>query len=492
MARRGTGIISVLISGDATPFDRAIAGAATGLDRFARTVGVAMAGAAAAVGVAAFKIGKDSISAASDLNESINAVNVAFLDAADSVLKLGETSAEAMGVSRTEFNAAAVRFSAFAERVVGEGGDVAGFIGDISVRAADFASVFNIDVAEALQVFQSGLSGEAEPLKRFGINLLDSEVKAYALRTGLIDVGETMTEQEKVQARYGLLMEATAKTAGDFANTSDGLANQQRILSARLEDTRAALGEALLPAMSTIVSTVADNLLPVFERFAGWFQENEAEITGFISNVLERIITTVGNVISTFREWYQEHGPSVIESFQEIAEPVQSIWNNLGDIVTGVRNLGGEWDGASGPGIVFAAALRSIAADIVTIATFIDDVTDGINRLTAGLNRLADSTGFSFLRELGGERGLREALFPLLDPTRLTEALRETGRFLAEGLLPSPLRFTNPGERGDPAFRDSFARGNINITVTSADPNAVVDAIRKYERQNGPIGVTVR
>ena len=62
---------------------------------------------------------KTSVTAASDLGESINAVNVAYGDAAASVLKLGEDSAKAMGVSQTAFNAAAVRFSAFAERVVG-------------------------------------------------------------------------------------------------------------------------------------------------------------------------------------------------------------------------------------------------------------------------------------------------------------------------------------------------------------------------------------
>jgi len=84
---------------------------------------------AAAGAVGAF-IGK-SISEASNLEESLNAVNVAFNEAADGVIKLGESSAKAMGVSQTEFNAAAVRFSAFAERVVGEGGNVAGFIGDI-------------------------------------------------------------------------------------------------------------------------------------------------------------------------------------------------------------------------------------------------------------------------------------------------------------------------------------------------------------------------
>jgi hypothetical protein len=128
--------------------------------------------------------------------------------------------------------------------------------------------VFNIDVAEALQVFQSGLAGEAEPLKRFGINLLQAEVQTYALEAGIISAGEQMTEQQKVQARYGLLMQSTAKTAGDFANTSDGLANSQRILRARLDDVFSSLGGALLPAMASIVGELSKRLIPAFERFS--------------------------------------------------------------------------------------------------------------------------------------------------------------------------------------------------------------------------------
>jgi hypothetical protein len=135
--------------------------------------------------------------------------------------------------------------------------------------------VFNIDVSEALQVFQSGLSGEAEPLKRFGINLLDTEVKAYALESGLLKVGQQMTEDIKTQARYGLLMQETAKTAGDFANTSDGLANSQRILSSEFTDMKATLGNALLPVMASLVSQVKDDLLPIVERFGDWLQSPE-------------------------------------------------------------------------------------------------------------------------------------------------------------------------------------------------------------------------
>jgi hypothetical protein len=211
---------------------------------------------AAAVGVGAF-LGK-AVGAASDVQESINAVNVAFGSSAAGILKFGETAATSLGTSQVAFNNAAVRFSAFADRIVGSGNDASKFVADISVRASDFASVFNIEVAEALGVFQSGLAGEAEPLKRFGINLLDSEVKAFAMANGIGAVGRQLTETEKVQARYGLLMESTAKTAGDFANTSDGLANSMRIMKSEIADTQAEIGQQLLPVIEEILPVVRE------------------------------------------------------------------------------------------------------------------------------------------------------------------------------------------------------------------------------------------
>lgn len=218
--------------------------------------------AGAAFGAVTVGLGK-SVKVASDLGESINAINVSFGKSAKGILDFGKTASTTLGVSAVDFNNAAVRFSAFADRIVGAGGDASGFIRDITTRAADFASVFNIDVAEALRVFQSGLAGEAEPLKRFGVNLLDSEVKAYAAANGIGQLGKELTETEKVQARYGLLMQATNKTAGDFANTSGSLANGMRILKAQITDTQGEIALALLPALEAVLPTIRE-LVPEF------------------------------------------------------------------------------------------------------------------------------------------------------------------------------------------------------------------------------------
>lgn len=222
------------------------------VDKFGSTMTKVGAGALAFAGVAGAGLVKLGMGA-SDLSESINAVDVTFGDAAAGVLKLGENAAKAVGLSRSEFNGLAVQFSSFVSTVAGEGGDVVARMDELTKRTADFASVMNLDVPEAARIFQSALAGETEPIKKFGIDLSAASVAAYAVANGISSSAASMTEAEKVQARYGLLMESTAKTAGDFANTSDGLANRQRILKAEMKNLADGIGTGLLPMMETIV-----------------------------------------------------------------------------------------------------------------------------------------------------------------------------------------------------------------------------------------------
>jgi len=303
--------------------------------KIAATAAASFAAIGASIAVREFvDFTKQSISAASDLSESVNAVNVAFEGAAEGVLKIGESAAESLGVSQTEFNNAAVRFSAFAERVTGEGGDVAGFIGDITTRATDFASVFNIDVNEALQVFQSGLSGEAEPLKRFGINLLQSEVNAFAMANGIGEVGRELTETEKVQARYGLLMQETNKTAGDFANTSDGLANRQRILQASMTDLRAEFGEALLPAMESFAAIAQEDLMPVLSDLGESLGPVVAQVMQTLADVTRDNLVPA---VEAFGDWLTS--PEGVQAVQDFADSMGNLIISTIEITSALTNL---------------------------------------------------------------------------------------------------------------------------------------------------------
>jgi hypothetical protein len=233
---------------------------------------------------------QQSVSIATDLNESVNALNVSFGEASEGIQALGKQAAVSLGLSNVEFNALAVRFSAFAKQIVGEGGDITGLIDGLTTRGADFASVYNIQVADALTLFQSGLAGETEPLRRYGIDVSAATVAAFAYANGIAEQGKQLTQQQKIQAAYGTLMAQTAVVQGDFANTSDQLANQQRILAARFEDAQGRLGTALLPALTELANLANDELIPVLDELI-------AEVGPILAEALRDSVPAVRDLV---------------------------------------------------------------------------------------------------------------------------------------------------------------------------------------------------
>ncbi len=202
---------------------------------------------------------QDSVRAFSDLNESVNAVEVTFGGASEGILELGEAAATSVGLSNAEFNSFAVGFSAFVDQIAAEkDGDIVETMNVLTVRIADFASVMNLDIPEAAEKFRSGLAGETEPLRKFGIDVSAAAVNSKALALGLGDASGKLSEQEKILARFELIMDQTDKTAGDFANTIDDYANAQRVATAEIENSKVAIGEALVPAFAAVIPLMVE------------------------------------------------------------------------------------------------------------------------------------------------------------------------------------------------------------------------------------------
>lgn len=480
---------------------RGLKEAEAGLAKLKNISDSAFRAVAAGAGLAAVGIGKfafDSIKAASNLAESTNAVNVAFGRSAKAVLAIGENSAESLGLAQNEFNEAAVRFSAFAERIAGVGQDTSGFIQDITQRAADFASVFNIDVAEALRVFQSGLAGEAEPLKRFGINLLQSEVQAYALANGITEVGSQMTETEKVQARYGLLLESTAKTAGDFANTSDGLANSQRILKAQFTDLQAEIGEALLPAFTDLVQAVGDALMPELEKLGEWLRSPEGQ----------KAIQDLADTVTHLTTQFIQNIPTVVNAATQLAVFVTAV-----KIATTAIQLATAAKVLFNTAIAFPLLAPALAVGGLTVAfqglhqelkrnreaaTNLSGRTAEINAEFARLKELVDNNVISFteyteqinpliveLSRLEGHLGATSGEMGRFNNLRLgnvrteMKLTREEGQRLAN--QQRELYYAMRGETA-PEFGTAFKAPDVVTPIVSTGPSQADMARKQVER----------
>ena len=239
---------------------------ADGFKKHRREIGMAAAGIGAAITGAAVM----SVKAASDLGESMNAVNVIFGDGAKVIHEFGQTSSRSAGLSTASFNQLASTTGALLKDVGLPMEKVAGLTTDLTVRAADMASVMNTSVEDALSAVGQALRGETEAIRRYAGDVTDASLEQFRLAEGMQKSVKEMTEQEKRLLRVSLIMQQTDTMAGDFANTQNSLANQLRIANAEFENTRAAIGLALLPIMEQFAGV----LMPILSRISDWIKQN--------------------------------------------------------------------------------------------------------------------------------------------------------------------------------------------------------------------------
>ena len=224
----------------------------------------------AAVGLGATAvIGKSLVDAGSNLEESMSKVNVVFGESAKAVVDFANKSAVNLGISKTAALEAVGTYGNLFQ-AFGIGQAPAQEMSTTLVQlASDLASFNNVNVDDALLALRSGLSGETEPLKKFGIALNDVRLKEEAMALGLIKTSSgTLPAAVKAQAAYSLIMKDSALAQGDFARTSDGVANTQRTLQATFQDIKAELGTALLPTYKALLGFVQDQVMPRFKEFA--------------------------------------------------------------------------------------------------------------------------------------------------------------------------------------------------------------------------------
>ena len=226
-----------------------------------------MKAALATISVGAVVRGLQSaVMAASTLSESISKANVVFGKNAESVQNWSKTTSKAFGVNRqAALEAAGTYGNLF--RAFGLTEQQSYTMSTSLVElAADMASFNNVPIEDALLALRSGLSGETEPLKRFGVAINDQRLKLKAAEMGLGTYKGMLPVAIKTQAAFALIMQDTALAQGDVSRTSGGLANQLKFLKAGLEDAKAGFGEALLPIVLNVVTAFNDKLLPAIQR----------------------------------------------------------------------------------------------------------------------------------------------------------------------------------------------------------------------------------
>ena len=250
--------------------------------------------AAAAIGTISQVIAP-AIKAASDFQEATSKVNVVFGKAAKSIHDFAASAARDLGQSKNDVLAAAGVFGTFGKAAGLAGDDLALFTTDFVALATDLASFNNTSPEEAVQAIGAALRGESEPLRRYGVLLNDATLKQEALTLGIYDGKGALTAQQKILAAQSAIYKQTSDAQGDFARTSDNLANSQRTLTAEFENMQIKIGTKLIPKIEEAYTAIL-NITDAFDNIPQPIQTS----IGFLGKWADKIAGLIDPIRSTY------------------------------------------------------------------------------------------------------------------------------------------------------------------------------------------------
>lgn len=349
-----------------------------------RKFGKVAAVAFAAAGAVAVKFGIDAVKSASDLAETVAKTGEIFGDSASDIEAFAETSAKALGQTKQQALDAASTFAVFGKSAGLAGDDLVKFSTDFTGLASDLASFNNTSPEEAITAIGSALRGEAEPLRRYGVLLDDASLRQEALALGIVNTTKSaLTPQQKVLAAQALIYKQTADAQGDFARTSDGLANQQRILTAQLENVKATIGTALLPIVLEITTFFATYLLPIIEKLGAAFAGSGGD----------SLKSSLGSVVETIKEFVLPIFDGLVSAFNSIRKAIANNSEELEPFFTLIKNIATFIVQYLAPvvGEVLGAAFKVLGKIISGIVGVFGQLVSGINAAVNAVRALASA-----------------------------------------------------------------------------------------------------
>ena len=284
--------------------------------------------------------------------------------------------------------------------------------------------------------------------------------KAYGGNTtALAKLSPELRQMIKDGASMDEIMTEMAVTFGgaatDSANTAAG---SMKRLGIALGEAKEGVGAALLP--------ILEKAMPVLQSFATWAQDNPTLITAVAAafGVMAASIVLVNAAMAL--------NPAVLITAGIVALGVALVMAyKKFDTFRAVVN----------------AVINQVASNFEFMAnafiTMINVVIKGINLIKPGKD--IGSLGQISLGRLGGDASAAGGA----NPAGLDYKAMATG-----GVVTSPT-FALIGEAGPeaviPLDKMGGMGGGVTINVNGGDPNAVVNALRTYMRQNGSVPIKV-
>lgn len=366
--------LSAKITGDSSGFDKAIQNAEKSASNFekqmesiskkAKGIGdkISGIGTKLTVGVTTplALASKSMVDAASDFDENLNKIDVAFGNSASEVKAWADTATESFGLSMNQALEATSLFGDMATSMGISQGEAASMSTSLAGLAGDLASFKNIGIDQAMTALNGVFTGETESLKQLGIVMTETNLQEFANGLGL--VYDDMTQAEKVQLRYNYVMEMSKNAIGDYARTSDGTANSMRTFQASVENLATTLGQNLLPIVTPIIQK-ATEMVNTFAEADPELQQLVLKIAG-IAAAAGPVLIVLGKLVSSFGI-------------------VTGAVGSMTKAISGIKNIGGIFSAITSPvGLAVAAITALVAAFAYLMTTNEEFRTSVMNTLS--------------------------------------------------------------------------------------------------------------
>jgi len=281
------------------------------------------------------------------------------------------------------------------------------------------------------------------------------------------------------EGAMSVLADTFGGAASTKANTAEG---QFQRLKVSLDETKETIGAALLP--------IIEKVLPFLTQMGNWASENTAvflTVAGVIGGIAAAIVLVNGAMTAWTAATTAFTAVQAAFNAVMALNPIVLIVVGIGLLVAALVIAYKKFDGFRAVvDSVFRFITGAVSGSIDLIKGYFSTVLGFYKTIFNGIASLWNNTigklSFkfpSFVPGLGG-KGFDVPNIPLL----------------AEGGIVNSATLAVIGEKGPEAViplskMDSMGGNNVTIQVSSADPQAVVDALRRYMRTNGAVPIRV-
>tara|TARA_B100000902_G_scaffold161762_1_gene157181 strand:- start:458 stop:2314 length:1857 start_codon:yes stop_codon:yes gene_type:complete len=257
MALGLVGKLTVMFGADFKGFDKSIRNATNKLDKFSKKAGRIGSQMTTNLSLPILALGAGAVKLASDFEESLNKVNVSFGESSKEVQSFAKTTLNSFGIAEGSALEMAALFGDMGTSMGLTQKQAAGMSTSLVGLAGDLSSFKNIRIDVAQTALASIFTGETESLKKLGVVMTEANLKQFALEQGITKTIKQMSQAEKVQLRYNFVISQSTNAIGDFARTSDGVANSTRSLQESVKELGEQFGKELLPIASDLINSLS-------------------------------------------------------------------------------------------------------------------------------------------------------------------------------------------------------------------------------------------